>query len=143
MCFLQQLWFVTFTEQNQHDVRENVASTETLLQAEHHQERAGAATPVQVRLPEVSFRRPRHHALKNLLFAPRRFMKTPDEIMNGQAERLDHLESDTYEEIYIKEECLGAAADGKHLHEHVTESDDGIYNWSTWNLDALGERFVS
>uniref|UniRef100_A0A3B3I3Z0 Transcription factor ETV6 n=1 Tax=Oryzias latipes TaxID=8090 RepID=A0A3B3I3Z0_ORYLA len=62
---------------------------------------------------------------QRLLF---RFMKTPDEIMNGQAERLDHLESDTYEEIYIKEECLGSAAGGKDPHEHVSESDDGIYN---------------
>uniref|UniRef100_A0A3P9LTY0 Transcription factor ETV6 n=1 Tax=Oryzias latipes TaxID=8090 RepID=A0A3P9LTY0_ORYLA len=62
---------------------------------------------------------------QRLLF---RFMKTPDEIMNGQAERLDHLESDTYEEIYIKEECLGSAASGKDPHEHVSESDDGIYN---------------
>lgn len=63
-------------------------------------------------------------------------MKTPDEIMNGQAERLDHLESDTYEEIYIKEECLGSAAGGKDPHEHVSESDDGIYNWSVGNLDT-------
>lgn len=39
---------------------------------------------------------------QRLLF---RFMKTPDEIMNGQAERLEHLESDTDETIYIKEEC--------------------------------------
>lgn len=35
-------------------------------------------------------------------------MKTPDEIMNGQTERLEHLESDTDEQIYIKEECWGA-----------------------------------
>lgn len=34
-----------------------------------------------------------------------RFMKTPDEIMNGQTDRLEHLESDTDEQIYIKEEC--------------------------------------
>ncbi|KAM4523826.1 transcription factor ETV6 isoform 1-T1 [Fundulus diaphanus] len=39
---------------------------------------------------------------QRLLF---RFMKTPDEIMNGQTERLEHLESDTDEQIYIKEEC--------------------------------------
>lgn len=36
---------------------------------------------------------------------PHRFMKTPDEIMNGQTDRLEHLESDTDEQIYIKEEC--------------------------------------
>uniref|UniRef100_A0A3B4A461 Transcription factor ETV6 n=1 Tax=Periophthalmus magnuspinnatus TaxID=409849 RepID=A0A3B4A461_9GOBI len=39
---------------------------------------------------------------QRLLF---RFMKTPDEIMNGQAERLEHLESDIEETVYIKEEC--------------------------------------
>ncbi|XP_077450447.1 transcription factor ETV6 isoform X1 [Stigmatopora argus] len=42
---------------------------------------------------------------QRLLF---RFMKTPDEIINGQTDRLDrleHLEADTYEQIYIKEEC--------------------------------------
>ncbi|XP_072235213.1 transcription factor ETV6 isoform X2 [Leuresthes tenuis] len=39
---------------------------------------------------------------QRLLF---RFMKTPDEIMNGQTERLEHLESDVDEQIYIKEEC--------------------------------------
>ncbi|KAM9705211.1 LOW QUALITY PROTEIN: transcription factor ETV6-like, partial [Menidia menidia] len=39
---------------------------------------------------------------QRLLF---RFMKTPDEIMNGQSERLETLESDTDEQIYIKEEC--------------------------------------
>ncbi|XP_047431623.1 transcription factor ETV6 isoform X2 [Mugil cephalus] len=39
---------------------------------------------------------------QRLLF---RFMKTPDEIMNGQTERLERLESDIDEQIYIKEEC--------------------------------------
>lgn len=39
---------------------------------------------------------------QRLLF---RFMKTPDEIMNGQAERLEHLEADMDETVYIKEEC--------------------------------------
>ncbi|KAM6986005.1 transcription factor ETV6 isoform 3-T3 [Aplochiton taeniatus] len=39
---------------------------------------------------------------QRLLF---RFMKTPDEIMNGQTDRLEHLESDTDDQIYIKEEC--------------------------------------
>uniref|UniRef100_A0A1A8P517 Transcription factor ETV6 n=1 Tax=Nothobranchius rachovii TaxID=451742 RepID=A0A1A8P517_9TELE len=39
---------------------------------------------------------------QRLLF---RFMKTPDEIMNGQTERLEHLEMDTDDQIYIKEEC--------------------------------------
>lgn len=34
-----------------------------------------------------------------------RFMKTPDEIMSGQTDRLEHLESDTDDQIYIKEEC--------------------------------------
>lgn len=39
---------------------------------------------------------------QRLLF---RFMKTPDEIMSGQTDRLEHLESDTDEQIYVKEEC--------------------------------------
>ncbi|XP_076008720.1 transcription factor ETV6 isoform X3 [Genypterus blacodes] len=39
---------------------------------------------------------------QRLLF---RFMKTPDEIMNGQTDRMEHLESDTDEQTYIKEEC--------------------------------------
>ncbi|XP_051544436.1 transcription factor ETV6-like isoform X2 [Myxocyprinus asiaticus] len=39
---------------------------------------------------------------QRLLF---RFMKTPDEIMNGQTDRLEHLESDTDDQIYVKEEC--------------------------------------
>lgn len=39
---------------------------------------------------------------QRLLF---RFMKTPDEIMSGQTERLEHLESDTDDQIYVKEEC--------------------------------------
>ncbi|XP_039516564.1 transcription factor ETV6-like [Pimephales promelas] len=39
---------------------------------------------------------------QRLLF---RFMKTPDEIMSGQSERLEHLDSDTDEQIYVKEEC--------------------------------------
>lgn len=39
---------------------------------------------------------------QRLLF---RFMKTPDEIMNGQTDRLEHLESDIDEQTYIKEEC--------------------------------------
>lgn len=36
-------------------------------------------------------------------------MKTPDEIMSGQTERLEHLESDTDDQIYIKEECWALA----------------------------------
>ncbi|KAE8281718.1 Transcription factor ETV6 ETS translocation variant 6 ETS-related protein Tel1 [Larimichthys crocea] len=39
---------------------------------------------------------------QRLLF---RFMKTPDEIMNGSTDRLEHMESDTDEQSYIKEEC--------------------------------------
>ncbi|KAJ8007071.1 hypothetical protein DPEC_G00113760 [Dallia pectoralis] len=39
---------------------------------------------------------------QRLLF---RFMKTPDEIMSGQTDRLEHIESDTDDQIYIKEEC--------------------------------------
>ncbi|XP_053506182.1 transcription factor ETV6 isoform X2 [Ictalurus furcatus] len=39
---------------------------------------------------------------QRLLF---RFMKTPDEIMSGQTDRLEHLESDLDDQIYIKEEC--------------------------------------
>lgn len=42
---------------------------------------------------------------KGLFFPAFRFMKTPDEIMNGQTDRLEHMESDTDEQIYIKEEC--------------------------------------
>ncbi|XP_063073422.1 transcription factor ETV6 isoform X2 [Engraulis encrasicolus] len=38
---------------------------------------------------------------QRLLF---RFMKTPDEIMNGTSERLEHLESDTDEQSYVKGE---------------------------------------
>lgn len=34
-------------------------------------------------------------------------MKTPDEIMSGQTDRLEHIESDTDDQIYIKEECWG------------------------------------
>ncbi|XP_060886492.1 transcription factor ETV6 isoform X2 [Labrus mixtus] len=49
---------------------------------------------------------------QRLLF---RFMKTPDEIMNGQTDRLEHLESDSYEQTYIKEECIGTL--GKRVHE--------------------------
>lgn len=45
------------------------------------------------------------NVIKRSLFATfTRFMKTPDEIMNGQTERLEHLESDTDEQICIKEE---------------------------------------
>lgn len=47
-----------------------------------------------------------------------RFMKTPDEIMNGQTDRLEHLESDTDEQIYIKEECWGTL--GKRVHKLLT-----------------------
>ncbi|XP_023671041.2 transcription factor ETV6 isoform X2 [Paramormyrops kingsleyae] len=39
---------------------------------------------------------------QRLLF---RFMKTPDEIMSGQTDRLEHLESDLDEQTYVKEEC--------------------------------------
>lgn len=45
-------------------------------------------------------------------------MKTPDEIMNGQTDRLEHLESDTDEQIYIKEECWGTL--GKRVHKLLT-----------------------
>ncbi|XP_075868206.1 transcription factor ETV6 isoform X2 [Nelusetta ayraudi] len=38
---------------------------------------------------------------QRLLF---RFIKSPDEIMNGQTDRLEHMESDTDEQICIKEE---------------------------------------
>lgn len=36
-----------------------------------------------------------------------RFIKSPDEIMNGQTDRLEHIESDTDEQICIKEEYWG------------------------------------
>uniref|UniRef100_A0A0E9QJK3 ETS domain-containing protein n=1 Tax=Anguilla anguilla TaxID=7936 RepID=A0A0E9QJK3_ANGAN len=39
---------------------------------------------------------------RRLLF---RFMKTPDEIMSGQTDRLEHLESDLDDTMYVKEEC--------------------------------------
>ncbi|XP_036376109.1 transcription factor ETV6 isoform X1 [Megalops cyprinoides] len=39
---------------------------------------------------------------QRLLF---RFMKTPDEIMSGQTDRLEHLESDLDDQMYVKEEC--------------------------------------
>ncbi|XP_076862552.1 transcription factor ETV6 isoform X3 [Brachyhypopomus gauderio] len=39
---------------------------------------------------------------QRLLF---RFMKTPEEIMSGQTDRLEHLESDTDDQIFVKEEC--------------------------------------
>ncbi|XP_061086001.1 transcription factor ETV6 isoform X4 [Conger conger] len=39
---------------------------------------------------------------QRLLF---RFMKTPDEIMSGQTDRLEHLESDLDDSMYVKEEC--------------------------------------
>lgn len=39
---------------------------------------------------------------QRLLF---RFMKTPDEIISGQTDRMEHLESDTDDQIYVKEEC--------------------------------------
>lgn len=53
-------------------------------------------------------------------FPDSRFMKTPDEIMNGQTDRLEHMESDTDEQIYIKEECWGAL--GKRVYELITTS---------------------
>lgn len=40
--------FIPLTEQDQYDVREDVTSTETLLQTEHYQERAWAKTSIQV-----------------------------------------------------------------------------------------------
>lgn len=54
---------------------------------------------------------------QRLLF---RFMKTPDEIMNGQTDRLEHLESDSYEQPYIKEECIGTL--GKRVHELAADA---------------------
>ncbi len=38
--------------------------------------------------------------------------------MNGQTDRLEHLESDTDEQIYIKEECWGTL--GKQVHGLLT-----------------------
>lgn len=43
-CFLCSV----VAEQDKYDVRENVASTETLLQTEHYQERAGTEAFIQV-----------------------------------------------------------------------------------------------
>ncbi|XP_039625413.1 transcription factor ETV6 isoform X1 [Polypterus senegalus] len=39
---------------------------------------------------------------QRLLF---RFMKTPDEIMSGRTDRLEHLESDLDDQMYVEEEC--------------------------------------
>ncbi|XP_048875516.1 transcription factor ETV6-like [Brienomyrus brachyistius] len=39
---------------------------------------------------------------QRLLF---RFMKTPDEIMSGQTDRLEHFDSDLDDQMYVKEEC--------------------------------------
>ncbi|KAK6487831.1 mRNAion factor ETV6-like isoform X1 [Huso huso] len=39
---------------------------------------------------------------QRLLF---RFMKTPDEIMSGRTDRLEHLESDLDDQLYVEEEC--------------------------------------
>ncbi|KAL2103028.1 hypothetical protein ACEWY4_002196 [Coilia grayii] len=44
---------------------------------------------------------------QRLLF---RFIKTPDEIMNGTSERLEHLESDTDEQGYVKGESPNSTA---------------------------------
>lgn len=40
--------------------------------------------------------------------------------MNGQTDRLEHMESDTDEQIYIKEECWGIL--GNWVHELLTSS---------------------
>lgn len=32
-------------------------------------------------------------------------MKTPDEIMSGQTDRLEHFDSDLDDQMYVKEEC--------------------------------------
>ena len=48
---------VKLTEQDQYDVREDVTSTETLLQTEHHQERTGTKTSVPVSEPTKPFRK--------------------------------------------------------------------------------------
>lgn len=70
--------------------------------------------------------------LNNLLNLPRlchRFMKTPDEIMNGQTDRLEHLESDTDEQIYIKEECWGTL--GKRVHKLLTTTTTSTITTTT------------
>lgn len=46
---------VVLAEQDKYDVRENVASTETLLQAEHYQERAGTEAFIQVDVFEMKY----------------------------------------------------------------------------------------
>lgn len=45
---------VVLAEQDKYDVRENVASTETLLQTEHYQERAGTEAFIQVRVFQMN-----------------------------------------------------------------------------------------
>lgn len=46
---------VVLAEQDKYDVRENVASTETLLQTEHYQERARTEAFIQVDVFEIKY----------------------------------------------------------------------------------------
>ena len=50
-------------------------------------------------------------------------MKTPDEIMSGQTDRLENLESDTDDQIYIKEECWGILGKEVHLIKTTAAAD--------------------
>lgn len=52
-----------------------------------------------------------------------RFMKTPDEIMNGTSERLEHLESDTDEQNYVKGESPNSAACTREVRVCVCECE--------------------
>lgn len=59
------------------------------------------------------------HFLPTLICLPMlsiRFIKSPDEIMNGQTDRLEHMESDTDEQICIKEEYWGTYWKWKSLN---------------------------
>lgn len=49
--------------------------------------------------------------------------------MNGQTDRLEHLESDTDEQIYIKEECWGTL--GKRVHKLLTTTTTSTITTTT------------
>lgn len=50
------LFLLPLTEQDQYDLREDVTSTETLLQTEHYPERAWTKTSIQVYLVFITYR---------------------------------------------------------------------------------------
>lgn len=72
-------------------------------------------------------------------------MKTPDEIMNGQTDRLEHMESDTDEQIYIKEECWGNSGKTSpwttyYYYSRWCLSEAAwtiVWVWSTWTFSLV------